>query len=96
MRRAIVIDDCNQIDGELVKQKNPDQVHTGAYHDRVGPGQYEIPNNMSDKSKGTTWSLSKVQRYAPDRNSRLPPEIGPGKYLSSTIDNTIGAPGIGA
>lgn len=42
--------------GELVRQKNTEKVHTGVKLDTVGPGEYDINRAIIPKGKGgPTW-----------------------------------------
>lgn len=41
--------------GELVRQRNNDKVHTGVKNDTVGPGEYEIARTIGQSRKGPSW-----------------------------------------
>ena len=65
------------VNGNLIRQQNPEKVYTGTFDDTVGPGQYEI-KDCTQKQTGTNWHASRVNRsilYSKRNN-----EIGPGSY----------------
>lgn len=50
---------------ELVKQNNPDQIHTGVKNDTVGPGKYDVVKSLGSTNKGPTWHVPKNQKKVP-------------------------------
>ena len=64
--------------GDLVHQKNPEQVFTGHGRDKVGPGQYESKQQFEKKGKGTQWNLSKTKRTSIQKRGTS--QVGPGQY----------------
>jgi len=72
--------------GILKKQKNPEKVITGIKEDRVGPGQYELPNSIAGSKKGTIqWKKTKTKRF----KTKKPKEnnaVGPGHYQVEKTD----------
>jgi len=72
------------VNGELIKQKNADKMHTGVKEDRVGPGEYNVQGNIAEKRTGPKWHLQKGQRKNAGEALALPP--GPGHYNSEKTD----------
>jgi len=73
--------------GELVKQKNTDKVHTGVKSDTVGPGEYEVVKPLVDSKKGPTWHLPTKKPKPVPTTTDLEKEIpGPGHYNAEKVD----------
>lgn len=73
--------------GELVKQKNTDKVHTGVKSDTVGPGEYEVVKPLADSKKGPTWHLPTKKPKPVPTTTDLEKEIpGPGHYNAEKVD----------
>lgn len=72
--------------GVLKKQKNPEKVTTGVKEDRVGPGQYELPNALANTKKGTVqWKKAKGRRFKSGKQKQVE-VIGPGHYQVEKTD----------
>ena len=73
--------------GELVKQKNTEKLHTGVKQDTVGPGEYEIAKPIADQKKGPTWHLPKNNKKPVPTTSDFKQEIpGPGHYNAEKVE----------
>lgn len=67
--------------GDLVKQKNTENVHTGVKQDTVGPGEYEVVKPFVDPKKGPSWHLPKNNKKPVPTSTEFKKEIpGPGHY----------------
>jgi len=66
--------------GELIRQKNTENVHTGIKNDMVGPGEYQVGVRMTTKGP-TKWVKSdlpeKIQELKQKKSGLQP---GPGHY----------------
>lgn len=60
--------------GDLKKQKNPEKIITGVKEDRVGPGQYNIPEAIGKTKKGVV-KWKKANKKASKQDN-----VGPGHY----------------
>lgn len=67
------------LSGELISQKNPNQLHSGLPGDHIGPGHYN-PKKIT-QSLGTIWHKSNSRReLIPSTSSN---NIGPGSYSAN-------------
>ncbi len=83
--------------GELVRQKNTEKVHTGTKSDTVGPGEYEIARTIGQSRKGVRWvppkhgkkptlaSMATRNSTAAVASSTVETP-GPGHYLAESKD----------
>ncbi|CAI2359206.1 unnamed protein product [Moneuplotes crassus] len=72
--------------GVLKKQKNPEKVTTGVKEDRVGPGQYELPNGISTNKKGAIqWKKAQTKRFKTKKSKQIE-AVGPGHYQVEKSD----------
>lgn len=80
--------------GELVRQKNNEKLHTGTKNDTVGPGEYDISRTIGGKKGGPTWhpprqikksalSVNKTVALADQATTDTP---GPGYYQADRTD----------
>lgn len=74
--------------GELVMQKNPEKVFTGAQGDSVGPGHYEVKSlEALNPVKGTQWGKS-TSKKGLQVKSTTAATIGPGTYSEAQLNIT--------
>jgi len=73
--------------GELVKQRNTEKVHTGVKQDTVGPGEYEVFRSFTQTKKGPTWHHpSKKPKPVPTSTEVQKDLPGPGHYNADKVD----------
>jgi hypothetical protein len=66
--------------GNLKRQKNPEKIITGINNDRVGPGQYTIPDSFTKLNKGAVkWKNSKSKSFHNKKPAKKN-QLGPGHY----------------
>lgn len=72
--------------GDLKIQKNPEKVITGVKEDRVGPGQYNLPDSFSKTKKGVVkWKNTKSKRFNNKKSTKVD-QLGPGHYQVEKTD----------
>ena len=64
--------------GDLKKQKNPEKVITGVKEDRVGPGQYNLPDSLNNRGV--------VKWRKQNRKKQKSNNLGPGHYQVEKTD----------
>lgn len=75
--------------GELVRQKNSEKVHTGVKSDTVGPGEYDIARSLGHSRKGVRWQ--------PPKNNKKPTiaSMGTRNSTAAVESSTVETPGPG-
>ena len=64
-----------------MQQQNPDKVFAGEGSDKIGPGQYEVKRELTDKKRGTNWHASNAKRVGTVLNKTADSSnLGPGTY----------------
>ena len=72
--------------GELISQKNPNDLHSGTPGDHIGPGHYNPKPIIGPHSaKGTVWHKSNSRRELVPSSSSS--NLGPGSYTESRGQN---------
>ena len=69
--------------GELIMQKNPEEVHSGDPNNSVGPGHYSVTDLK--KSRGPKWHKTTEKREI-FTTPTTGPELGPGSYSESRLN----------